>query len=286
MLCWWTIALCLPTLLLAAPVWMGLQARFDHTIHAGAIATGQDIPLLVEGLRGAAEFATGGLKVNAIAAVAMTLLLSPWLTGMVVASIRSQRRLRMDELLQGGFSEYGRMFRTLLWSIFPLALAIGLGLLTLKAGKKHTEMAILASEVEHARYVGLSVLGVLFLVAHMTLEAGRGWLGADRNLRSVMRAWWRGTKLVFRRPLASLTVYLGATLAGLVLVALVGLWRINVSGATIGGFAGGLLLTQLAIVILNWSRIARLHGYAVLATDSINAKSITADERANEASIA
>lgn len=264
LLLWWLLALWLPTLLVALPLWSGLQAQWGESPQAATIAAAHDLPLLVDAMVGM-EGAMAGINVAAIFATLLTLLLSPWLTGMVVASIRAGRRLGMGELLHGGLNEYGRMFRMLLWSILPLGIAIGLGVAALHLADKHTEHAILASEVENAGRIGLIVLAVLFVFAHMTLEAGRGWLGADSGLRSVLRAWWRGTKLVFRRPLAALTVYLGTSLVAYALAAIFGLWRLNTSGAGIGGFLLGLLLAQVVFAALAWGRIARLYGFADLA---------------------
>jgi hypothetical protein len=193
------------------------------------------------------------------------LLLSPWLAGMVVASIRAGRKLGMGELLQGGLREYGRMFRTLLWSILPLGVAIGIGMAAMHFAGERIDKAILESEAETAGRIGLVVLTVVFVFAHMTVEAGRGWFGADTGLRSAIRAWWRGTKLVLRRPLAALVVYLGTSLVAYVLAALFGIWRLNTSGASIGGFLLGLLLAQLVFLALAWGRIARLYGFAELA---------------------
>ncbi len=264
LLLWWLLALWLPTLLVALPVWSALQSAWGESPQAAAIAAGKNLPLFADAIVGLDE-KLGGINIAALFAFAVTALLSPWLAGMVVASIRAGRKLRMGELLHGGFAEYGRMFRTLLWSVLPLAVAIGVGMAAIHLGTRHEDKAILASEVENGRMAGLIVLAILFVIAHMTVEAGRGWFGADGGLRSAIKAWWRGTKLVFRRPLASLIVYLGTSLFGYVLAALVALWRLNVNGAGMGGFLLGVVLAQSAIVFLAWGRIARLYGFADLA---------------------
>lgn len=264
LLLWWLLALWLPTLLVAAPLWSGLQGQWGDSPQAAAIAAGKDMPLLADGIAGIMD-SLGGITIATLFATALTLLLSPWLAGMVVASIRAGRRLGMGELLHGGLNEYGRMFRMLLWSIIPLGTAIGLGMAVLHLAGKNADSAILASEAENTRRIALIVLALLFVFAHMTIEAGRGWLGADTGLRSALRAWWRGTRLVLRRPLASLIVYLGTSLVAYALAALLGIWRLNTSGAGIGGFLLALLLAQLVFVALAWGRIARLYGFADLA---------------------
>lgn len=279
MLLWWLLALWLPTLLVAAPLWSGLQAQWGQSPHAAAIAAARELPLLADAFAGI-DKEMNVISIAALFATALTLLLSPWLAGMVVASIRAGRKLGMGELLQGGVREYGRMFRTLLWSILPLGLAIGIGAVAIKMAGKQADTAILASQAETADRIGLAVLAVLFVFAHMTVEAGRGWFGADAGLRSAIRAWWRGTKLVLRRPLAALVVYLGTSLIAYVLAALFGIWRLNTSGAGFGGFLLGLLLAQLVFLALAWGRIARLYGFADLAGTAA-ARSATAVPIAN-----
>ena len=266
-LLWSLIALAVPTLIALLPIWTSLQSQFAYSPKSAAIAAMDDLPLMIEGLRGMSEQLTG-ITLAGMVATAITLLLSPWLTGMVVASIRARRSLGMGELAHGGLSEYGRMFRTLLWSIIPMGIAIGVGAAIFVALGKRAEGAILASEAARASNIGMGVIAVLALFAHATVEAGRGWIAADIGLRSVIRAWWRGLKLVLSRPLASLIVYLGTAIAGYGL-ALVFAWlRTKTGGAGMGGFVLGLIVTQLLVAMLAYARIARLHGFAVLADDA------------------
>src|SRR5690606_20708244 len=144
----------------------------------------------------------------------LILLLAPWLTGIVVASLRAGRRLGSAELAAGGPSDYRRVLGMLLGSVLQIGLANLLRGGVLGALPAGTEDAILASEVESATRIGLIVMVVLGVLAHVTVEAGRGWLGADPALRSVVRAWWRGLKLLLRRPLATLLVYVVTCVAG------------------------------------------------------------------------
>ena len=53
-----------------------------------------------------------------------------------------------------------------------------------------------------------------FVLAHVTIEAGRAVLAADPSRRSAVKAWWRGVVLFARRPVAVLVVYLGTVLVG------------------------------------------------------------------------
>jgi hypothetical protein len=266
-LLWWSIALAVPALIALLPIWSSLQDQFAYSPKTATIAAMDDLPLMIDGLRGMRE-QLGGITLASLVATAISLLLSPWLTGMVVASIRERSSLSMGELAHGGLSEYGRMFRMLLWSIVPMGIALAVGFVIFGMLGKQAEGAILASEAARASNMGLGVIAALALFAHATVEAGRGWLAADLGLRSVIRAWWRGLKLVLRRPLASLGVYLGTAIVGYGL-ALFFVWlRTKAGGPSMGGFVLGLVVTQLLVAMLAYARIARLHGFAILAEDA------------------
>lgn len=268
MLLLWILATLVPTLLVATPLWATLQAQFGHTVHAADIAAGRDVPLLLQGLMKIGEH-LGWLGVSLGAGTVLMLLLSPWLSGMVVASLRAGRRLGLGELVHGGLSEYWRMLRMLLWSAIPLGIALAIGGGVMGALRKGAEDAILASEADSAARTGLIVAAIVFVLAHATVEAGRGWLGADRGLRSAIRAWWRGLKLLLRRPLATLLVYLVASLVGYGLALLFAWLRVRVDGVGMGAFVLSFLLAQAMVAMLAWGRIARLYGMADLAGERI-----------------
>jgi len=272
LLLWWLLALGLPTLLFAMPLWSGLRAQFGHSTLAAEVASGRNVPMLMEGINAMGETAGAAISIGTLVAMAMALLLSPWLTGMVVASLRAGRSLRLGELVHGGLSEYWRMFRMLLWSLVPLGIAVAIGAALLALVDKQSETAILQSEVDRNGNIALAVLAILFVFAHSTIEAARGWLGAEPGLRSIFRAWWRGTKLALQRPLATLIVYVGTSAAAYALALLFGYARLRSDGAGFGGFLLGLLLTQLVAAALAWGRIARLHGFAELARGRIAEK--------------
>jgi hypothetical protein len=270
----WIIATLLPVLLVATPLWATLQSQFGHSLYAADIAAGRNVPLLMQGLMKVGEH-MGWLGAGLGATTVLMLLLSPWLTGMVVASLRAGRRLGFGELVHGGLSEYWRMLRMLLWSLIPLGIAAAIGGGVIGAMAKGTEQAILASEVDSASRIGLVVAAVVFVLAHATVEAGRGWLGADNGLRSVVKAWWRGCKLLLKRPLATLLVYLVASIVGYGLALLLAWLRVRVDGVGMGAFVLSFLLGQLIVAMLAWGRIARLYGMADLATDRMAQKAAT-----------
>jgi len=265
----WILGTLVPTLLVATPLWTVLAAQFGASVHASDIAAGRDLPLLFQGM---AELAPqmGWLAGSLGASALLMMLLSPWLTGMVVASMRAGRRLGFGELMRGGLSEYWRLLRMLLWSVLPLGLALAAGGGIVGAMEHRTEGAVLASDVETATRTGLIVLAVLVVLAHASVEAGRGWLGADLALRSVVKAWWRGLKLLLQRPLATLLVYVIASVAGYGLALLFAWLRLRVDGTGTGAALLGFLAAQAIVAMLAFGRIARLYGLGALAAERMH----------------
>ena len=253
-------------LVAALPAWNWLAGVLNHSVHVDAIAEGKAPALLLDALL-SRDAPTGVIGESSSIAAILMLLLSPLLAGATVAAARSRTRLGFGDLLRGAVSEYGPMLRMLAWSIVPLGFALLVMTMIVGGNEKAHEHAILASELDTGRNIGFVVGGVLFVLAHASVEAGRGGLAADGRLRSALRAWWRGMKLLRRRPFAVLAVYLATTLFGLLLAAALLLLRPYLGHG--GGVALllGLLLSSAITAALAWSRIARLFGMQALAED-------------------
>jgi hypothetical protein len=264
----WAVALLLPTLIAALPFWQMLGERLDHSVHVQELAKSFDIGWMIEVVSPIFKDAGTALTGAGLASLAITLLLAPWLTGMVVASIRAGDTLRFGNLLQLGLREYGRMARMLLWAVVPLGLAFAIGGGMMGWADKQGDTMILESGAENATRVAMIVLAVAFVLAHASLEAGRGVMAASPSRRSAVKAWWRGAMLLVGRPVAVLIVYLGTLLAGEGLALGFGFVRTHVSAATPGGLVLGVLLVQLVVMALVWGRIARLYGLSMLARDA------------------
>ena len=230
------------------PVFNWLAGVLDNSVHAGAIAAGEAPALLADAL----------MARNAPL---------PLLAGATVAAARSRATLGFGDLLRGAISEYGPMLRMLAWSFIPLGFALLVMSVIVGANEKAHENATLASELATGRNIGFWIGGLLFVLAHASLEAGRGWLAADGRLRSALKAWWRGVKLLGKRPFAVLGVYLATTLAGLLLVAVLLLLRPYLGHGGVPTLLLGLLLSSTIAAALAWSRIARLFGMQALAED-------------------
>jgi hypothetical protein len=261
----WTVSLLLPTALVALPVWRGLAAQFDHSVNADAIAAQLQLAPMVEAMSPLTQYSSPLFGGIGLGATLVALLLAPWLNGMTLASIRAGRRLGFAELLQGGLGEYWRMLRMTLWALLPLGLAFAIGSGAIALAEKTTEGAVLEAAVDNANRIAFVVMTVLLVLAHAGVEAGRGVLAAEPALRSVLRAWWRGTKLLLRRPLATLAVYLGTALVGYGLALVLGALRTQVNAAGWLGFIGAFVITQLLVACIACGRNARLYAMADLA---------------------
>jgi len=253
-------------LIAALPAWNWLAAGLNHSVHAPAIASGQaPVPLLDLLLSRNAPL--GVLGESTTIATILMLLLSPLLAAATIAAIRSHTRLGFGDLLRGAVAEYGPMLRMLVWSAVPLGAALLVMSVIIGANESAHENAIDGSGVATGRNIAFVVGAVLFVLAHASLEAGRGWLATDGRLRSALKAWGRGVKLLCRRPVAVLLAWLVTTALGLALALLFAYLRQFAGGAGVGGFLLAILLGCGIAAALAWGRIARLYAMAALAGD-------------------
>lgn len=262
----WILTTGLCALIGAMPAWNWLGSVMDYSLQAGAVATGKGAPLLLEALM--SRDAPLGLLMGGIQfATLLMLLVSPFLAGATVAASRSRETLGFGDLLRGGISEYGPMLRMLIWSVIPLGIAVMAVVAIMGVNGSTHENAVLASDLNTGRMIALIVGGILWVLAHASLEAGRGWLAADGRLRSALKAWWRGMKLLRRRPIAVLCIYLVTTISGLVVALIFVAIRQHLDSSTGVGFMLAMLAGFGITAGLAWSRIARLFGMQSLAMD-------------------
>lgn len=266
LLAMWVIVLLIPTALSALPVWQLLSASLDHSVHAAELATNLDLATISD-LTVANTRSSTGIAIGSRLAFLVTLLLSPLLSGMTIHAARAPQPPGFSALLAGALQEYGRLIRMLLWAVVPLGVAGGLAAAGFFAAHKYGEKAVLESSASHAGIAAMCLAALLFAIADATLDAGRAVLASDRRRSSAVKAWWSGFKLLASRPLALLASYLGITLVGLALAALLAIARLNVPALGVGGFAGAFVLTQLAVVSLAWMKSARLFAMLELVRD-------------------
>jgi len=260
----WVGAVVLPTLLLALPFWSVLSANLDRSVHAAEMAQRLDMfvvtDLMADLRRNGVALASGGL-----AALALSLLFSPFLTGAAVTAARAQEKPRLRDLFAGGVAEYPRMFRMLVWGVLLMALAAAAGGAVLSAANKYAQKAIVVSDSQPWRYAAMGFALLLAAFVNATLDAARAELAIDRRRRSAVKAWWSGLKLLLRRPGAVLGAYAIITVLGALLTAVLSLARLNIAGAGVVILLAGLVLTLLITLVLAWMRATRLFALMSIA---------------------
>ena len=269
LLLWWALLLLLPAIVAALPVWQMLSASFDHSVHAPQLAARLDMLAIADIVGGVRERWSPALGAGGLVALALTLLLSPLLSGMTIVAARAPGRLGMTALLSGAAQEYPRMLRTLIWAVIPLGIAGALAGAAFNAAGNAAGSAILESDAGHASRIAMLVAALVFVIVHATVDAGRALLGAERRRKSAVVAWWGGVKLLLRRPLALLGSYLVITVLGLAVAALLALARVQVPALGAGGTIGAIVLAQLIVIVLGWMRSARLFALMALVRDQV-----------------
>ncbi len=255
----WVLALLVPTLVLQLPLGAWLGGLLDFSPRADEIARRFDLLAVEDVGLALARNGAGALRGAALVASLITLVLSPFLAGMMATAARQhERSLRLVPLLSGGLAFYFRMLRLWLVSLVPLALVVGVAALAFYLAGERGEHAVLESQADRAQHVALAVVLAVFLLVRATIEAGRAQMAADDTLRSGWRAWLRGVRLTFRRPIAVLGRYLGLTALTLIVAALLLFLRARLDGAPLPLFWLGFLLTQLVVAALGWGRATRL----------------------------
>lgn len=258
----WLLALLLPTLVATLPLWNMLKTALDRSLWARPLAKRLDLVAIAD-LAGLHAQHASAIGSGGSVALVMTLLLSPLLTGAAISAARAPAPLGFAALAAGGVREYGRLLRMLAWAVVPLGVAAFLGALV--AGAAEQPGAVLESSVDNAAMVAAVLTGLFLLLAHATLDTGRAVLALDRRRSSAVLAWCDGLGVIARRPLAVFGVYGGITIIGLALAAALAVARLNVPALGAGSFIGGLVLAQLAVLVLAWMRCARLFGLMELA---------------------
>jgi len=260
----WVLLLLLPTAVVSLPLWRALSGLLDHSVHAQAWAA-QFSPLMFGDTMSALSDSAGWFNGVALLGLLLTLLLSPFLNGMVIGSGRAGRVLGFSHLLQCGIVEYGRMFRLMLWSILPYAVMAALIGFVLHALDEIDRKAVLESQVDSASHIAIGVAVLLFVLAQAIVESGRAAFIADSSLRSATRAFGRGFMQLLRRPFSTLLCYLLISLIGYAIALALGVGRVQTPALGVGGLVLAVLLAQLVVLVLGWVRVARLFALAEVA---------------------
>jgi hypothetical protein len=260
----WLLIMLIPASVVALPLWRMLAGLLDSSVHAAEWAQHFSSMMFMDVAFTLSDHAEW-LGAVAMAGLVTTLLLSPFLNGMIVGSGRAGRALGFMALLQNGLIEYGRMFRVMLWSLVPYALAAWEWKTGGHMADKYADKAVLESQADlYAHFMQVLML-IVFVIVQSIVESARAAFIADVTLRSATRAMWRGIKQLIRQPLKTLLFYVVVTLVGVVLASLFGLARIHVAAYGAFGFLFALLLSQLIVATIGWMRTARLFALGEVA---------------------
>ncbi|EIM00139.1 hypothetical protein UUC_14573 [Rhodanobacter denitrificans] len=260
----WTLLLLLPTAVVSLPLWRSLSGLLDHSVQAPTWAA-QFSPVMFGDTLSALRDDTGWLSGVAILGLLLTLLLTPFLNGMLVGGGRASRVLGFGHLLQCGIVEYGRMFRLMLWSIVPYAVMAALIGVALHMADGVGDKAVLQAQADRATHLALFVAGVLFVLAQAMVESGRAAFIADGNLRSATRAFGRGFMQLLRRPFSTLLSYVLISVIGYAAALALGVGRVHTPALGTTGLLLAVLLTQLLVLVLGWVHVARVFALAEVA---------------------
>jgi hypothetical protein len=129
----------------------------------------------------------------------------------------------------------------------------------------YAEKAIQESDADFASHIAMVIMVILLMIADATVEAGRAQFVHSTTRRSAFKAWWKGVKLVVKRPLSTLGFYVVITLIGLVLAAVFGLLRQHIGHVSTPGFVIGLIFTELIVASTAWMKGARLYALAAIS---------------------
>ena len=260
----WLLALALPLLLLSLPLWLALSGPLDHSLLGKQLVDGFEPAVFIEVLIGLAQ--RGQAATSGIGAMLVFLLLLPWLTGIAMTAARSSQRLGFGALLKGGLSDYGPMARLWLWALVPLGLAGAVGAGVLYLVKQQALTMTLEADAVHLRQAALAFSALLLLLALATVDAARAQWVIEPRRRSVIGVWWRGARLLLRRP-ECILMYLLLTGFGLAVAAALGWLRIQLPPVSGLSFVLALLLGQALTLVLAWMRCARLFALVAAARD-------------------
>jgi hypothetical protein len=268
---WRLLLLCvlltaIPAALATHPLFVLLHTLLARAPRAELLATGMEgswLPDLAHALGDLPQ--AHALPQGILAALLVALLFGPALSGAIVAESASERPLRLRELLSAMGSWYGRMLRTAIVAVIPLGLAgAAAGAISKGTGKAVSRM-VTESAATSRGHLALTAIGVIAVVAHLTLDAGRARMAARPERRSALLAWLSGTWLVARHPVQSAAIAAAGLALGPVLALGVMAVRERLPAGPTWAIVASVLLAQVAAGVVGWGRAVRVAALTRLA---------------------
>lgn len=264
LLIWWAAHL-MPAVIAGLPLMAFFDRHLGHSTRAAAALVKLDGATLLELLRllgenGSAQSIGFGLGGGAL----VLLMSSPFAAGAAVAAAQTDETLDLRQLSAGAAGLYGRMLRTLLGGLVPLAAGVGLAVGAF-ALANHLNDKLLSETTATRNWLLASVpAAVAIFVAHLLVDAARAQFAADNSRRSAVLALGRAARLLVKRPLRVLLIGLVGGAAALAPAALFMALRLEVKQGNAAMVALAWLLAQAAQASIGWGRNTRLFALADL----------------------
>ncbi len=264
----WFLFTLIPALIVSRPLHAMLSGLMDRAVDAGQWARSFHGLAMTDVFVDIGRHGMPALGAAFGFATLLALLMSPFLTGMSVTAVRGPQKPGFGELMHGGLREYWRLFRFMLWALGLYAVVLGINVVASGMVGQYAKTAVLESSVDFRYSIVHVVFIALFVLAQAMIEAGRGRIVAQPGQRSATKAFFAGIGTLFQRPLVTLGMFLGVTVIGMLIVFLLGLWRVQLVAVGFGGALMALLVTLLIVVVMAWMRTARLAGMGAIAEAS------------------
>lgn len=252
LLLWWLAGL-VPAFWLSRQVANAAHAILAHHPEAGRIIAEPDLAALADAWLANNEV-IAQLTLNMLPPLLLTALLAPWTAGIAVTGLRAATPPGFATLCRGGLREYAPQLRLYLLALLPLLITLPVSMMALSFAEMKAVQAITYSQAAPWHYGAWAFSAVLVLPVLASISTARAAFATDPMLRSALLALGRGWRLMGQRFFAWLAVLLVTLLAGLaasLLLARLGLAHGAPPLPT-------LLASQITVLTIGWSRLARL----------------------------
>jgi hypothetical protein len=265
LLIWWA-SLLMPAILAGMPLMAFFDRHLGHSTRATGLIARLDGSTLLALVRLLGENGSGQSIGFGLGGGLLVLLMSaPFAAGAAVTAAQTDETLNLQRLSAGAARLYGRMLRTLLCGLVPLALA---GALTagVFAIANHANEKLLNETTADRNWLFASVPAALALfVSQLLIDTARAQFAFDDSRRSAVLAFLRAVRLLVKRPMRVMLIGLAGGLAAVVPAALIMALRLSLNQKSAFVVAIAWLLAQAAQLVVGWGRNTRLFALADLS---------------------
>ena len=274
---WRLLLLCavltaIPAALATLPLYAMLSSQLGHSPRLALLDRGMELSWLPDVLHVLADGGAQSGPAWLLGVLVGALLLGPALAGAVLAEAGSPHPLRFRPLLTGVGRYYGRMLRTVVVGAIPLGLAGGVVAVLARRSGREVSRAVTEAAAVSSTHTALLLGGLVLVVAHLTVDAGRAGFAVQPDRRSALLCWFRGTWLVLRHPVRSAVIAGAGLLAGPGLGLVVMAFRERLPAGPAWATVASVLLAQVAVMAIGWGRAARVIALVQLARDDREAR--------------